>query len=298
MNHPELILNDGTIAYNLLKFKHDDGTGNDDCYKVETDSMEWNNPDAYEIETNSVKNNNIYWDNSDKYNDISFFWHVVDNHPSETKTIKVKEGDKEIEKEIIVYNKLDFNNDDGTGNDKCWNVELDTLNWNENTRLYGIWTDKKHSNVIYFRFNHHTVEFIKLDTITEEGITRIVPRLLKTYKTIYNDINSILEKYKELPNIANNDKYLNRVHMFNISKNNYEFKYNSDDDIPAIYRAFFNDNGESRVLIPTMGQNYDFYLMHDLTDWYAIFISKYTNDRMYNESKIIDDSNYELERFK
>ena len=108
---------------------------------------------------------------------------------------------------------------------------------------------------------------------------------LDVKKTIYKNIYTLLDKYKEFPNIVNNDKYLNKVHLFDIYKNGELIKYEklTNKAEAELYKIFFNSDCSSKINIEGYENVYDFYLMHNESQWYSLFISKLT-ENIYNKN--------------
>ena len=108
---------------------------------------------------------------------------------------------------------------------------------------------------------------------------------LDVKKTIYKNIYTLLSKYKEFLNIVNSDKYLNKVHLFDIYKNGELIKYEklTDKEEAELYKIFFNDDCSSKINIEGYENVYDFYLMHNESQWYSLFISKLT-ENIYNKN--------------
>ena len=128
-------------------------------------------------------------------------------------------------------------------------------------------------------------------------------KYLNVYQTVYKNEEILYNNYKEFPNIVNNKKYLNKVHLYEIYKNNNssQFTYDSTENIIDLYNKFFNQDDElsSKINIPYKSDYYDFYLMHDLEKWYALFISKLPVGKqqqgvldIYDNEKIITHIDY------
>ena len=108
---------------------------------------------------------------------------------------------------------------------------------------------------------------------------------LDVKKTIYKNIYTLLSKYKEFLNIVNSDKYLNKVHLFDIYKNGELIKYEklTNKAEAELYKIFFNSDCSSKINIEGYENVYDFYLMHNESQWYSLFISKLT-ENIYNKN--------------
>ena len=130
--------------------------------------------------------------------------------------------------------------------------------------------------------------------------------------------------YKTVPNIVNEKKYLNKCHLYKLLENGSEKQYegfnfantfhlqfdngeesfvctNSVTDLTnsnlALYQQFFVSPTENKNIVQYNNAisseiennekiNYDFYLMHDNTNWYVVLISKETiGDSTENDLK-------------
>lgn len=123
---------------------------------------------------------------------------------------------------------------------------------------------------------------------------------------MYNTLNTYINYTSDSIKIVDNDKYLNRIHIYEITDKNgnpilfkdhkallfdtednkiLRDKYNFKEDTIKIYRDFFNDDGTQKVPLNAVRQyinfSYDFYLMYDNNKgtYYAVFISKDTLDK-------------------
>lgn len=141
-------------------------------------------------------------------------------------------------------------------------------------------------------------------------------------KVMSNEVKSVLDtlisSYQQSIVIQNNKKYLNRVHVYdlyltkmdkskakklglNISKTKklqynssiHDVKWKSQDfwkqtgEMIEMYRIFFNNDGSCKLDLGTdVAFNYDFYLMHDDTNWFVVFISQETEDHVENEDDL------------
>ena len=98
-------------------------------------------------------------------------------------------------------------------------------------------------------------------------------------------------------NIVDNDKFLNRIYIYNLTNANGEpVRYNGTErfkdeklnyvftaDTLALYNEFFDTNGNqilSEYLENNSSFEYDFYLMHDDNTYYGVFISKETINKL------------------
>lgn len=130
----------------------------------------------------------------------------------------------------------------------------------------------RNSLLIYFELDkNNNIKFYLKDIYNN-------PIYLSIEKTIYKNINVLLDKYKEFPNIVNNKKYLSKVHLYDIYKNGKLLKYNklTQKEEADLYNIFFNQDEQytSKLNIPESDDVYDFYLMHNNEQWYSLFISK------------------------
>lgn len=125
-------------------------------------------------------------------------------------------------------------------------------------------------------------------------------------RSFSNDFNTtanlkLLDYYISLTqqtvNIIDNDKYLNRIYIYNIAdehgeairyngtsrfgseKDNYQFTA----EVLNMYKAFFSNNGDQNLSVFIEDNStfeYDFYLMHDDNTYYGVFISRQTIDKL------------------
>ena len=109
-------------------------------------------------------------------------------------------------------------------------------------------------------------------------------------------LNAFIEKYKENPRIVDSSKYFNRIYIYNIywkgsagqgTKIEYDSSYNMEGKTGSIvtestynlYKKFFNNDGTQKIEMCTNKSDkfpVDFYLMHDDTQWYGVYISRLT----------------------
>lgn len=142
-------------------------------------------------------------------------------------------------------------------------------------------------------------------------------RIYKHYSCIFDYVNRSTDIIK----IVDNDKYLNRIWVYDITykeggndvrfidtksfshsdtSTTFEFK----DATMDLYRKFFTDNGELTFDFNTLfGNNfdYDFYLMHNNKKYYVVLISKDTIDKAPIKetlNDIIEFNGYVLKKFK
>lgn len=123
-------------------------------------------------------------------------------------------------------------------------------------------------------------------------------------------LDSLISSFQQNVITTNNKKYLNRVHIYDIYLNKMnrkrasklglnvssisKLKYNSKifdtiwdanlktfkqpKELIEMYRMFFNDDGSCKLNISNSYFIYDFYLMHDETNWFVVLISQSTED--------------------
>ena len=137
-----------------------------------------------------------------------------------------------------------------------------------------------------------------------------------TSENVKKSIDSLINSMRQTVSTSNNKKYLNRMHIYdlylykmndvekrkrlglNISKIS-KLKYNSKiydtkwyspnhweqpSELVELYRMFFNDDGTEKFTIGDDNTfNYDFYLMHDDTNWFAVLISQDTEDKLIGD---------------
>lgn len=136
-----------------------------------------------------------------------------------------------------------------------------------------------------------------------------------TKKNLENILKSEMMKVK----IQDNNAYLNQIHIYDIYEGRKKLKYNEADNVilnsdgtyimPQSlidrYREFFEDDGKQKVYLKGDDDmfEYDFYLMHDDTQWFAVFISKMTisnsssDDDLEGPDKIKFDK-YTLKKYR
>lgn len=125
--------------------------------------------------------------------------------------------------------------------------------------------------------------------------------LALTFAKLNDGINLNTEQIK----ISNNEKYLNRIYIYDITNavnhsisiDNYNFAFTENSVDPEtgdyifkphiidIYNIFFDNNGNHKI--PGVN-NYDFYLMHNNRTFYGVFISKNTVDD-FTSKRITDE---------
>lgn len=156
--------------------------------------------------------------------------------------------------------------------------------------------------------------FSQVESITDDKIkfntTMYLPNLVTVNNIDFveeiqnastNMINYINKYYKESVKFMNK-KYLNAVHMFDLTRFNdetlkWEFidyqdvvgehitwdslslmnDTNNSEDVVNMYRTIFNDDGTYKFTDKELSINkvkYDMYLMHDYERWYVVMISK------------------------
>lgn len=153
----------------------------------------------------------------------------------------------------------------------------------------------------------------KDDYIDESMKNEIMSDNIKT------GLDMLISSFQQNIITTNNKKYLNRVHIYdiylnkmnrkkanrlglnisNITRLKYNSKiFNSEWDIKGfkqpqelveMYRMFFNNDGTCKLDINDDYFIYDFYLMHDNANWFAVFISQSTED------SAIDNSQYNID---
>lgn len=121
---------------------------------------------------------------------------------------------------------------------------------------------------------------------------------LTVYSSIYKNQIDLYNKYKEFPNIVNNSKYLNKLHLYDIYKNGKLLVTDKTINLPELYNVFFNQDEQitSKINIPNSEHIYDLYIMktpYDKSDksyqWYSLFISKLPiNKYSFNKLEIND----------
>jgi len=142
--------------------------------------------------------------------------------------------------------------------------------------------------------------------------------ILKT--TMYHNLNDYIKRYYTVSNNYVDNKYLNRCHLIDIYDENgkmleyntngedtietldidnkkFSFGNNSSAETIALYKTFFDENGDSILdkvypcdrtyvtLNRIGGMYYDLYLMHDKSNWYFVMISRSTI-KNFNENNL------------
>lgn len=110
-----------------------------------------------------------------------------------------------------------------------------------------------------------------------------------------SNLNKLIKESTFKYKIPDMDKYLNRVHIYDIYntiKNKevlFEYKedaYPDNASQVSLYRQFFNDDGTQKITFDDRSYEYDFYLVHDDTRWFGVFISRMTIDNASNEEDL------------
>ena len=64
-------------------------------------------------------------------------------------------------------------------------------------------------------------------------------------------------------------------------------RWEQPSELVELYRMFFNDDGTEKFTIGDDNTfNYDFYLMHDDTNWFAVLISQDTEDKLIGDMNL------------
>lgn len=165
-------------------------------------------------------------------------------------------------------------------------------------------------------------DFERKDDPAEDKKDEIMSEVVKT------SLDNLISSYQQSIYIQNNKKYLNRIHVYdlyltkmdsskakklhlNVSKvkklqydsNTYDVQWISKDfwsqskEMIELYRMFFNDDGSCKVSIndEDTAFNYDFYLMHDDSNWFVVLISQETEENIENEDDLNLPDNIEYE---
>lgn len=259
-----------------------------------------NNGQYIKLNLNQLTNENasldwaIYYDDSNKLNFISVY--NESNYPDYYNL-----NENEYRGSSGSLNKDEFDNvlitnEDGTTlkfNTVNYNkLETNILDTSNNDNFIIVFedeeiVDKKYLYIFFELDNNNCIHFYIKDIYNNNYYLLIE-------KTIYKNINILLDKYKDLYNIVNNKKYLNKIHLFDLYKNNQLFLYDkniSQKELAEIYNIFFNQNYPQYSPKINIDDIYDLYLMHDNYQWYVLFISKYTENNYYNtELDIITDN--------
>ena len=137
-----------------------------------------------------------------------------------------------------------------------------------------------------------------------------LPSFDDSYDNSYSTVSNInlLNDYIKLTNqevkINDNDKYYNKIHIYNIIDESgrpvlftdrqpfdgTKEEYNFNENTILLYNMFFDKEGNIKDDILTYISDseyaYDFYLMHDSSKYYAVFISRDTIDKAPINEKI------------
>lgn len=135
---------------------------------------------------------------------------------------------------------------------------------------------------------------------------------------VKSELDRLISSYTETISIKKNKRFLNRIHIYdlyltkmeiqkakdlglNISKvkkleynaSIYDATWKSKDFwrqspyITELYRMFFYDNGDCKLkVLDETKIGYDFYLMHDNSNWFAVFISQDTESEIYDDNML------------
>ncbi len=226
-------------------------------------------------------------DNIELYRNSSGSLNLLENGAN---FLILNEAGETLKFSTIKNNKVDPNILDLTSRDSYVIIYEDEQSDSVDKYCLPIWFELDEDNVIHFYI---------LDINNNKVYLNIE-------KTMYKNMDLIYDMYKEFPNIVNNERYINRVHLYDIYKNGKQFKYNKDlskQDMIDIYNIFFNQDSHNdnyclpKITLPGEEDMYDFYLMHDENIWYSLFISKLTNN-IYSQKQLdINDDGKEF-RFK
>ena len=166
-----------------------------------------------------------------------------------------------------------------------------------------------------FMFNP---DLISVNTLFKENdennnykLLTFFDKLLQVRNNIDYTMNMFYkEYYKDKIIIPYNEKYFNRIHLFDIyDENNEKLIWNENDIYEILYSKFFNDDCSCKLEV---NENilYDYYLMHDDKEWYMVLISQYPiasyidksllnihNDIYHIENYTIKYANYSIDKF-
>ena len=205
-------------------------------------------------------------------------------------------SDKEQYKEFVIVPQL-------------FTDKSDISYWEDNTFILhvqcnGVWYKKEFSLKIpdlqltfaELQYKYESDKFRQIHSITDDKINFICDMYFEDLVTVNNAhfideftrafnqgeaaINYYINQLCETVKISNNDKYYNRIYIYNITdSNNSLLQYNEND--LSIYTDFFDTNGEQKCWLSDGNKilDYDFYLMRDkLNTYYGVFISRTTID--------------------
>ena len=127
--------------------------------------------------------------------------------------------------------------------------------------------------------------------------------------SIIKDNTELLDKYIisqiQTVKIGKHKEFFNKIYIYDIENNGNSIQYDKHtfgDELStdiALYRKFFNDDGEIKDTETFNTEDYDFYLMHNNTKYFIVAISKktinYAINLPINKNHInIGTDNYDL----
>ena len=101
-----------------------------------------------------------------------------------------------------------------------------------------------------------------------------IDKLLEVRDGKYTMAEFYKKYYRDKIIIPYNEKYFNRIHLFELYHNGEKIVYNTDTDYTSYYVNLFNNDCSFKI---ELNENvyYDYYLMHDDKEWYIVVISQY-----------------------
>lgn len=145
-----------------------------------------------------------------------------------------------------------------------------------------------------YKFNEESnVTVIDENRITSESTEELPDKDKIISDIVDQQMQSLIDRYVSEISLSNNKKYFNHMHIYYIyDENDNMLVYDEAEDIVPLYRKFFYDNGDTKML-PISDFPYDFYLMHDKDYWYAVFISKNTIDKDNTDGTVLKEFTFE-----
>lgn len=195
-------------------------------------------------------------------------------------------------KELIKYSKENnltyINNEEIPIGKFYYYLQIENVDGVKNQKI--IFTDdmktilRSTDSKVYEILNNDDIRIIKegdyrYSVLFKKERKRVTNIPLRT--SLHNTLESYINQYYKIENNFISNKYLNRIHLFDIyDSNNKLLSYTNETtnaDVVKLYKTFFDKNGTSILdkynLNYINNYEYDTYLMHDDKHWYILLIS-------------------------
>lgn len=177
----------------------------------------------------SEENRNLDWLMTYTDNDDISFTAVYNEYKDDLSRSDVYSGSSGSRNDKDIDNKDNINelenilitNEDGTNLKfktlKNQLVDIGIINTNDDDNYIIVYedeyTDNKEYIIIYFELDRNNCVKFYIKTASHNNV------YLDVKQSVYRSADKLLSKYKEFPNIVNNYKYLNKIHLYDIYKN-------------------------------------------------------------------------------